>query len=398
MVKAIRNNQDYKQAFKTLEELVDRDPDPDSDAGNQLSVLATLIEEYERRAFPASIPDALSAIQFCMDQLDLKAVDLVPYIGSASRVSEILSGKRQLTKAMVSALSTNLGIPAEVLLKPPTQLDHITNNISKSLVNTITARGYLDDLDNGLTIHQKLKTFFEPCLDLQGSMPRKANYRSPKPDEYAFLAWSAGVLNIAEKQPKTPEYKKNTVTKNFIKDIVGLSSEATGPLLARDKLRELGIPLVIQQHFPKTYLDGAVLNRGNRQPVIGMTLRLDRLDNFWFTLTHELAHIALHFDKTGENFFDELRKVKGSSLSGQEQEADDLARESLIPQQSWEVSPVQHMPVASAAQSLADDLGIDVSIVVGRVQHEENKWSLLNDIIKDKKVRHLFPEHQGCKR
>ena len=118
-IKIIKTEQDYTEALKLVEELITFDPKPDSEKGEQLDLLSTLIHDYEARAFPETLPSPIEAIKFRMEQNNLKSVDLIPFIGSRSRVSEILSGKRQLTLEMVRALSDGLGIPAKVLIQKP---------------------------------------------------------------------------------------------------------------------------------------------------------------------------------------------------------------------------------------------------------------------------------------
>jgi HTH-type transcriptional regulator / antitoxin HigA len=118
-IKVIKTEQDYQDALKLAEKLISHDPDPDSTEGEQLSLLGTLIQDYEARAFPIALPSPIEAIKFRMDQAGLKPTDLIPYLGSRSRVSEILSGKRQLTIDMIRTLSEGLGIPAKVLIKQP---------------------------------------------------------------------------------------------------------------------------------------------------------------------------------------------------------------------------------------------------------------------------------------
>jgi len=87
--------------------------------GEELDVLADLIEHYEARHVPMGHPTALGALRFRMEQANLSPRDLIPFIGSRARVSEILSGKRPLTMRMARALHTHLGIPAEALLQQP---------------------------------------------------------------------------------------------------------------------------------------------------------------------------------------------------------------------------------------------------------------------------------------
>ncbi|WP_156800564.1 helix-turn-helix domain-containing protein [Thalassoporum mexicanum] len=80
-------------------------------------MLATLVDIYEEKQFPIGLPRPAEAIQFRMEQLDLTTSDLIPLIGSCAEVSEILSGKCDLTLEMIRALHEHLGIPAEVLLQ-----------------------------------------------------------------------------------------------------------------------------------------------------------------------------------------------------------------------------------------------------------------------------------------
>jgi HTH-type transcriptional regulator/antitoxin HigA len=75
------------------------------------------VELYEEKAYRINLPDPITAIRFRMEQQGLKAKDMVPYIGSAPKVSEVLSGKRRLSLTMIRNLVNGLGIPAEVLLQ-----------------------------------------------------------------------------------------------------------------------------------------------------------------------------------------------------------------------------------------------------------------------------------------
>ena len=123
----------YDEALELMNELVSQDPAPNTEKADQISILATLMEEYEKNYFPLDIPSAVDAIKFRMDQLDLKPIDLVQYLGSASRVSEILSGKRSLTVDMINSLSAGLGIPEKALLKKDITENEYTNNIPASV-------------------------------------------------------------------------------------------------------------------------------------------------------------------------------------------------------------------------------------------------------------------------
>ncbi|WP_298052901.1 helix-turn-helix domain-containing protein [uncultured Paenalcaligenes sp.] len=123
-IRPIRTEADYKAALKVVSRLVELDPDIDTPEGDQLDVLATLIQVYEAKNFPIDLPDPIEAIKFRMEQAGLTAKDLEPMIGRRNRVYEILNRKRQLTLPMIWKLHTELGIPAENLIQPPAELAH----------------------------------------------------------------------------------------------------------------------------------------------------------------------------------------------------------------------------------------------------------------------------------
>ena len=114
-IKPIRNKRDYDAALRSVETLMTAKRGTLD--GDRLDVLTTLVEAYEAKHFALDLPDAVEAIRFIMEQRNLTAKDLVPYIGRTNRVYEILNHKRPLTMEMVWKLHTGLGIPAESLIK-----------------------------------------------------------------------------------------------------------------------------------------------------------------------------------------------------------------------------------------------------------------------------------------
>lgn len=102
--------------MERLSFLMRGEPTADSAEEAELELLALVIEDYEKKIAPQSMPSPVEAILFRIDQLGLARKDLVPYIGSLPRVSEVLSGKRQLSMAMIRRLHRGLGIPAETLI------------------------------------------------------------------------------------------------------------------------------------------------------------------------------------------------------------------------------------------------------------------------------------------
>ena len=115
--KVIKSEVDYEAALARIDRIFDAKPG--TRAGDELELLTTLVEIYEEAAYPIEPPDPVSAIRFRMEQQGLKAKDLVPHIGSPSKVSEVLSGRRQFSLRMMRNLVRGLGIPAEVFLGAP---------------------------------------------------------------------------------------------------------------------------------------------------------------------------------------------------------------------------------------------------------------------------------------
>lgn len=118
-LKLIKTEQQHAEALARVSELMDRELVVGSQEADELEVLALLIERYEQEAFPIDTPDPIEAIRFRMEQLGLIKKDLIPFIGSASKVSEVLNGTRQLSINMIRRLSDGLDIPAQVLIREP---------------------------------------------------------------------------------------------------------------------------------------------------------------------------------------------------------------------------------------------------------------------------------------
>lgn len=116
-VQPIHTEQDYENALVRIEEIFDAKPD--TKEGDELEILGILVDEYEKKNFPIEAPKPVDAIKFRMDQLGMEQKDLAKLLGSKSRASEILSGKRSLSLRQIQILCRKLGIPAEVLIQEP---------------------------------------------------------------------------------------------------------------------------------------------------------------------------------------------------------------------------------------------------------------------------------------
>ncbi len=115
-VKVIKTESECAIALARIEKLMDAKGN--TPQGDELELLTLLVHEYEEKVFPIDKPNPVAAIRFRMEQQGLGPEDLVPLLGSRSRVSEVLSGRRNLSLRMIRNLVARLSIPAEVLLGP----------------------------------------------------------------------------------------------------------------------------------------------------------------------------------------------------------------------------------------------------------------------------------------
>ena len=393
--KIIKTKADYKEALARIEELFAAVPG--TPEGDELELLTTLVELYEAKAFPIDLPDPLTAIRFRMEQQGLKPKDLVSFIGSPSKVSEVLSGQRSLSLSMIRNLVTGLEIPAEVLLqKSGAKLDTKSPVLQghRFPLAEMLKRGWFAGFHGALNEAREqtedlLAVFASPLgIDaLRPALNRQHIRSGSKMDEYALAAWRIRVATIAMRET-LPPYRRGTITPDFLRELVGLSYLDAGPKLAREFLNKSGIHFVVERHLPKTFLDGAALRLPDGSPMVAFTLRHDRLDNFWFTLCHELAHIALHLDKEDiDTFYDDLANTGTDSF---EKEADKFSSEALIPQQKWNKAGLSRRYSAEAVRTFAEKLRINPAIPAGRIRFEKKNYMILKELVGARKVRSLF--------
>ncbi len=397
MIKVIKTQKDYNEALKDIESLMDRDPKVGSSEANKLELLSLLIKDYEDKHFPVEAPDPIEAILFRMEQGDLQPRALIPYIGSRSKVSEVLSRKRPLTLTMIRALHEGLGIPIKSLIKEDKPESIESGEIDWSLfpVREIIKREWVKTGFSDIKAHAKdiILEFLQP-LDTRDLVP--ALYRmtenvrtARKIDRYSLMMWNARVIILSNEYRNSRKYRKGRVSKEFIKEIIQLSNFNDGPRRAKEFLMENGIPLVVEPHLPRTHLDGAAILTENG-PIIGLTIRYDRLDNFWFDLAHELSHIHLHLEKYNMSFYD--YELEADTDDPKEKEADEFASECLIPDAEWKNSPASNLRTPGAANHLAMKLNIHPAIVAGKMRHYFRNYRILNQLIGNKQVRICFPE------
>ena len=398
--KLIKTEEEYRLALSRIEALMDAEEN--TLETEELELLATLVELYEDEHYEMDLPEPIDAIKFRMEQLGLNQQGLVPFIGSKSKVSEVLNKKRPLTLSMMRSLHQNLGISAEIFLqKKGEDFPKIISDIEWHLfpLNEMSKRGWIPAVKNLKdSAEEAMRIFMNDCCANGESIEacfreNSGNRINAKTNVYALNSWCLRIMALARKNTLQKKFDGVNFTSDSLREIAKLSFFEKGPLLAQEFLEKHGIHLIIERHLPKTYLDGAALLLEDSTPVIGLTLRYDRIDNFWFCLLHELAHIVLHLGKKNQNLFVDDMDVRIHEEKNQtdiEDEADCLAMESLIPKDVWYSSAAKLNPTKKNVLELAEYLKIHPSCIVGRVRFEQNNFKLLSRLVGSGKIRNLF--------
>ena len=204
------------------------------------------------------------------------------------------------------------------------------------------------------------------------------------------MAWSLRIMELSEKHPLEKRYRPGSIN---LSDLSKLSYFKDGPLLAKEYLEKHGIHFFVIPHLKKTFLDGAVMILEKNNPVIALTLRHNRTDNFWFCLLHELAHLAKHLTKDETNIIiDELepRQPNLRSKDIKENEADRIAENALIPREYLKKIDLDAKNLAKEVVLLSEQLKIHPAIVAGRIRFEKNNYRILSQFIGREEVRELF--------
>lgn len=254
-------------------------------------------------------------------------------------------------------------------------------------------RGYFEGFAGTLSQAKKaadhlVPAFFQSSTWAPSALHRRSVRAGANTQQAALLAWEARVSMLAERRAPPTKFHLSNLDQAWLRNLVNVSTYDDGPQRAEAVLREVGVALVVEPHLPGTLLDGAALRTGGNVFIVGLTLRHDRLDNFWFTLLHEVGHLALHIGSGQfQAIFDDTETPGHSAI---EDEADLFAQEALLPADLWKTCVSRFTRSKRAIQADAVKLGVHPAIIAGRIRREAGDYTLFRDLVGAGEVRRQF--------
>jgi HTH-type transcriptional regulator / antitoxin HigA len=340
-----------------------------------------------------SKPDPIDAILFRMQEKGLRQKDIADLLGGRNRASEVLARKRPLTLPMIRALYETLDIPPALLVQEPkteysSQPAFVESDIPLDLLQK---RGWIEA---GVTAKQLVQRLLAPAASPVLLRHTQVFGATSRTNHVRIQLWLARVREIADSRDYLRgRYRPDHLNTDALRYVARLSWMPDGPRLAVNFLAERGVAVVIEPHLSPTRLDGAAMLGRSGSPVIGLTLREDRLDNFWFTLMHELVHAWKHLDSENCRAIADENIEKSTEHSNTiEREANDLAAEILIDKATWRRSHAHLSPSNESINELATRLQVSAAIVAGRIRYERKNYALFTKLVGYRTVRSMFPE------
>ena len=403
-MKLLKTPEQHADALERIRQLAVRGEHLTESQQDEMEILIVLCEKYEKETQPVAPPTPLEAIKFRREQMGYKQKDLAELVRGASRASEIMTGKRGLTTEMIRRLRDEWGIPSDSLLggKPPEPDPSApapgadgAYDPKNYPMKQMYGRGYFPKYSNDWKSHSKDRAGLLQDLYPRGSgvrrelaLCRQGGGEKSKINPHALEAWQQRVLvRAAEEKKNLPAYDREALDETFLRWLAGLSFLPNGPQQACVALEDKGIAVVIEPHLDQTHLDGAAMLGTDDRPVIGLTLRHDRLDNFWFTLFHELGHVLKHLSPENPVMLDvDIDRKKTGVI---ETEADRFALDTLIPPGPWS-EQVRHLQYAAEIRAAAKRLCVDPAVIAGRLRREANDYRIHRTLVGYNQVRTLF--------
>lgn len=309
----------------------------------------------------------------------------------ARLISELISGKRAITPETARGLADAFGTSAEYWmgLESQYQLSRVrtpNDNVARKAklysrfpVREMIRRGWVRFSENLDVLEQQFYEFF--CIDSIEDELGITHY-AKKTDTHSEatplqIAWLYRVRSLAAQQ-RIPKYSRE----KLLLAVEKLKAMILAPEEVRHvsrTLSEAGVRLVFVEALPGSKLDGACLWLDEDKPVIGMTLRFDRIDNFWFVLRHEIEHVLQEDGKNGEPVIDIEVGEEPEDISQSEMNANIAGANFCVPADQLENFIARVSPYFSEQKVLlfAQRINVHPGLVVGQLQRRLKRHDFL---------------------
>ena len=312
-------------------------------------------------------------------QRDLATIMGRPY----QAVNEIINGNKQITPDTARELAYAFGTSIDFWMAleanyrlhlaeqnaKEQEIERRSSLYSAAPIREMIKRNWIKGSENVATLERQVLSFFKVST-LSDAMSKAASFRVSQNREVEIAsqsAWVQRVENLAGDQ-EIGNFSVDRLRK-AIPSILDLSNDLDSIAHVPEKLKDLGVHFVLLPHLPKTYLDGVAIST-NKNPIIGLTLRYDRVDSFWFTLLHELAHVV-----SGHRgiILDDTEQRIGSANQSEENEANRAATEWLVDQKTLLefVEEVKPYFSKSSIEAVALQLHRHPGIILGQLHHQK---------------------------
>jgi HTH-type transcriptional regulator / antitoxin HigA len=330
------------------------------------------------------------AIKRLMTQRGWSQIELSYVLGvTAGTISQIVNSKRPITAEMAKllgvAFNKNPEYFAEMqarwdLQNAPDPSDEVrirASGQSDYPVRAMIKRGWIDDPGRGNGTYGALCRFFGMnSLDGIADIGFAARRTDSAETTGSQLAWLYRVRAIAREMP-TPAYSRNKL-ESAIERMSLLRSAPEEARHVAGLLNDAGVRFVVVEGLPGGHIDGVCTWLDEKSPTIGMSLRFDRIDNFWFVLRHECAHV-LHTHGGGKSIIDaDLSPMEGE-INNEEEIADAEATDFCVPTEKMRSFFLRKNPFFSDVdvRAFAKINNVHPGLVVGQLQHMTKKFQLL---------------------
>ena len=342
-------------------------------------------------------PEAFMPGEYLKDELEARAwtqTEFAEIIGRPPRVvNEIIAGKRGITPDTANELAAALGTSAQLWLNletayqlararpAPAEIHSRAKLREKFPVREMLKRGWISDNDNADVMAARLLSFHGmKHIDDPVEFPYAAKRNYSKPFTQHQLAWLFRVKQLSE-AVQCAAYS-HVKLRDALKRLESLTADPEEMRHVPRILNECGVRFVIVEPFPGSNIDGVCFwINGNTSPVIGMTLRFDRNDNFWFVLRHEIEHVLNEDAKSGM-ILDEDVASSGRDINDEERKANAAASEFCVPRSELEKFVARVAPYFSEQKvvAFAKRIGRHPGIVIGQIQNRMERPDLLNKL------------------